>query len=39
MEALAAKKGGEYAPPSDSGLGADLPTVEAEGSRNGEYFD
>jgi chromosome segregation ATPase len=39
MEQLAAKKGGEYAPPSDSGLGTDLPTVEAEGSRNGEYFD
>ena len=39
LEALAAKKGGEYAPPSDSGLGTDLPTVEVESSRGGDYFD
>ena len=38
LEALAAKKGGEYAPPSDSGLGTDLPTAEVESSRGGDYF-
>jgi len=37
MEQLA-KKGGEYAPPSDSGLGTDLPTAEVESSRGGDYF-
>lgn len=35
MEVLA--KGGEYAPPSDSGLGTDLPTAN-DGSQNGDYF-
>jgi chromosome segregation ATPase len=38
LEQLAAKKGGEYAPPSDSGLGTDLPTVEGESARGDDYF-
>jgi chromosome segregation ATPase len=37
MEQLA-KEGGKYAPPSDSGLGTDLPTAEVESSRGGDYF-
>lgn len=36
MDQLA--KGGQYAPPSDSGLGADLPTVAMESERGGDYF-
>lgn len=36
MDQLA--KGGEYAPPSDSGLGTDLPTVAMESERGGDYF-
>lgn len=31
-------KGGEYAPPSDSGLGTDLPTTEIESQKGGDYF-
>jgi hypothetical protein len=29
---------GQYAPPSDSGLGTDLPTVEMESRRGSDYF-
>jgi hypothetical protein len=29
---------GQYAPPSDSGLGTDLPTVEGESRRGSDYF-
>jgi hypothetical protein len=38
MDQLIAKKGGEYAPPSDSGLGTDLPTAEVESTRGSDYF-
>ena len=31
-------KGGQYAPPSDSGLGTDLPTVDNESRRGSDYF-
>jgi hypothetical protein len=31
-------KGGQYAPPSDSGLGTDLPTVAMESERGSDYF-
>ncbi|KAM0704542.1 hypothetical protein Q7P35_008776 [Cladosporium inversicolor] len=36
MDQLA--KGGQYAPPSDSGLGTDLPTVEMDSRRGSDYF-
>lgn len=32
-------EGGKYAPPSDSGLGTDLPTVEGESRRGSDYFE
>jgi len=31
-------KGGQYAPPSDSGIGTDLPTVAMESDRGSDYF-
>ena len=31
-------KGGQYAPPSDSGIGTDLPTVAMESERGSDYF-
>lgn len=31
-------KGGQYAPPSDSGLGTDLPTVDQDSRRGSDYF-